>query len=129
MPLTTCFSDSVKVHTIYLFSHNFLYAGYGHIDVFIGKNARRDVWPKLVAEFDKYAENNALEDEGLLSRVHKALDKVKDVSRQIRSKLHCFVVQFCLLKPCHTIQEVLLACHDRFHCAWCSQFEKRFPGR
>ena len=61
-------------------------SGYGHLDVYIGKNAHRDVWPKLISVFDKYAEDDVAKDKGVRARVQKALNKVKIVSRQGRRK-------------------------------------------
>ena len=77
-----------------LFVFIYLFAGYGHLDVFIGKNAHRDVWPKLVSVFDKYAQDDVARDKGVRVRVQSALNRVKLVSMQGKSK-------FSWLLDCH----------------------------
>ena len=54
--------------------------GYGHVDHFIGKNARYDVWPKVFRFLDKYAESGVSKDSALVSKLRKAMKKVQLVA-------------------------------------------------
>ena len=72
--------------------------GYGHVDHFIGKNARYDVWPKIFRFLDKYAENHVAKDGKLVRKLRSTVRRVTLVA-SVKQGLHqiytlCFV--FCL---------------------------------
>ena len=61
--------------------------GYGHVDHFIGKNARFDVWPKIFQFLDKYAENNVMKNVNLIKRLMKVVRTIQLVAPS-RQGLH-----------------------------------------
>jgi len=82
--------------------------GYGHVDHFIGKNARFDVWPKIFQFLDKYAENNVMKNANLIKRLKKVIRTIQLVapSRQASEDRP----KFPMLAPenevrCHGIKE------------------------